>query len=227
MQPEGRAEITAAAIVDLRVMMLAMLMLLLVEVTAGLLHAAALLPPLLVTGLARLAEIVLLVLVVRQQGAGLPSIGLESGTLARGFGRGLVWSAGFGILAGLGILLLYFTNPAILNMLRMPLPASFSGLILYFIVGGLVAPFTEEIFFRGILFGWLRNWGALPAIAGSTVLFFLAHLVNGQIMATQLVGALVFAIAYEIEKNLLVPVTIHVLGNLAIFTLSLLLGAAG
>jgi membrane protease YdiL (CAAX protease family) len=29
----------------------------------------------------------------------------------------------------------------------------------------------------------------------------------------------VFAAAYEIEKKLLVPITIHVLGNLALFSL--------
>jgi hypothetical protein len=36
------------------------------------------------------------------------------------------------------------------------------------------------------------------------------------------VGGVLFAAAYEKEKNLLVPVTIHCLGNLAIFSLSLI-----
>jgi membrane protease YdiL (CAAX protease family) len=38
----------------------------------------------------------------------------------------------------------------------------------------------------------------------------------------QIIGGIVFALAYEASGNLLVPITIHVLGNLAIFTLSLL-----
>jgi len=38
----------------------------------------------------------------------------------------------------------------------------------------------------------------------------------------QVVGGLVFAVAYEIEESLMVPIIIHVLGNLAIFTLSLM-----
>jgi hypothetical protein len=38
----------------------------------------------------------------------------------------------------------------------------------------------------------------------------------------QVVGGIVFAVAYEIEGSLMVPITIHVLGNLAIFTLSLM-----
>ena len=32
-----------------------------------------------------------------------------------------------------------------------------------------------------------------------------------------------FAAAYEVEKNLVVPITIHVLGNMAIFALSFLM----
>jgi hypothetical protein len=38
---------------------------------------------------------------------------------------------------------------------------------------------------------------------------------------TQAVGGILFAVAYEVERSLLVPITIHVLGNLAIFSLSL------
>jgi hypothetical protein len=38
----------------------------------------------------------------------------------------------------------------------------------------------------------------------------------------QVVGGIVFAVAYEVEGSLLVPITIHVLGNMAIFTLSLI-----
>jgi membrane protease YdiL (CAAX protease family) len=34
------------------------------------------------------------------------------------------------------------------------------------------------------------------------------------------VGGIVFAIAYEKEKSLMVPVTIHCLGNMAIFSLT-------
>ena len=35
-------------------------------------------------------------------------------------------------------------------------------------------------------------------------------------------GATGFELAYEVEKNLVVPVTIHVSGNMAIFALSLI-----
>ena len=39
---------------------------------------------------------------------------------------------------------------------------------------------------------------------------------------TQIVGGVVFCLAYEKEKSLLVPIVIHMLGNAALFTLGLL-----
>jgi membrane protease YdiL (CAAX protease family) len=88
-------------------------------------------------------------------------------------------------------------------------------------VGGVVSPIAEEVFFRGILYGFLRRWGVLVAVVGSTVIFVLAHPIISGIRLTQIVGGLVFAVAYEVEGNLMVPITIHALGNLAIFSLSL------
>jgi membrane protease YdiL (CAAX protease family) len=35
-----------------------------------------------------------------------------------------------------------------------------------------------------------------------------------------MIGGILFAVSYEVEKNLLVPITIHSLGNLAIFTIA-------
>ena len=85
----------------------------------------------------------------------------------------------------------------------------------------MVSPITEEIVFRGVLYGYLRRWGILAAIIGSTVLFVLAHSIQGVFPLTQVVGGIVFAVAYEREHNLLVPMVIHILGNLAIFTVTL------
>jgi hypothetical protein len=92
------------------------------------------------------------------------------------------------------------------------------------LAGALIGPVAEEIFFRGILYGFFRRWGIPAAVLLSTLLFILPHYhASGlAVPITQLIGGILFAIAYEIEKNLLVPITIHSLGNLAIFTLSLL-----
>jgi hypothetical protein len=95
-------------------------------------------------------------------------------------------------------------------------------MILFFLTGVLVSPAAEEIFFRGILYGYFRRWGAAPALALSTLAFVAAHFPGRGIPLTQAVGGLVFAVSYEKEKNLLVPFIVHSLGNLAIFSLSLL-----
>jgi hypothetical protein len=52
----------------------------------------------------------------------------------------------------------------------------------------------------------------------STALFAAFHLPGPPV--TQIVGGIVFAVAYHTGKSLMVPIVIHVLGNLAIFTLS-------
>jgi membrane protease YdiL (CAAX protease family) len=90
---------------------------------------------------------------------------------------------------------------------------------LLFLVGGLIGPVAEEIYFRGLVYGGLRRWGFWPALALSTLLFSLLHGGGPGVPVTQIVGGLVFAVSYEIEKKLLVPIMIHVLGNLAIFSL--------
>ena len=53
----------------------------------------------------------------------------------------------------------------------------------------------------------------------------MAHLLSTGLTPVQVIGGLVFAISYEIRKNLFVPITIHVMGNMAIFTLSLILAS--
>ncbi|MBW2108185.1 MAG: CPBP family intramembrane metalloprotease, partial [Deltaproteobacteria bacterium] len=71
--------------------------------------------------------------------------------------------------------------------------------------------------------GYLRHWGVFAAVVGSTALFVGAHGLGARIPVTQLVGGIVFALAYETGGSLMVPVTIHVLGNTTIFALSVVL----
>jgi len=57
----------------------------------------------------------------------------------------------------------------------------------------------------------------------STLTFVLVHpsAFHG-IPLTQAVGGILFALTYEKERNLMAPITLHVLGNSAIFALSLI-----
>ena len=99
---------------------------------------------------------------------------------------------------------------------------SISEIAFFFLIGGMVGPIAEEVFFRGILYGFFRRWGVLVGLGLSTLIFVLIHLISHLFLpVTQVIGGIVFALAYEVEDSLLAPITIHALGNMAIFTLSL------
>jgi membrane protease YdiL (CAAX protease family) len=175
------------------------------------------------TGLARLVGVAWMVAVVSRCLQGWARMGLTRGQWASGFCRGLVWSAAFGLVA-----VAVFIGARLMGWdpLRILGPAAAlqeATPPLLFLVGGLIAPIAEELYFRGILYGYLRQWGFWPALCLSTFIFTFLHPGAAGVPVTQMVGGVVFAVAYEIEKNLVVPIVIHVLGNLAIFSLPHLL----
>ena len=151
---------------------------------------------------------------------GLQVIGLGRQSLLPGLRSGLIWSAGFAAVAGLAALGLGMAGFSPLAMIRTPLPPEPSGKVVFFLVGGIVAPAAEEIVFRGLLFGYLRRWGVPAAVLISTALFAAIH-PGAALPVTQIVGGVVFAVAYQASKSLVAPMIIHMLGNLAIFSLSL------
>jgi membrane protease YdiL (CAAX protease family) len=176
--------------------------------------------PIAVIGFARILQILgMLFIVIRQEG-GLYAVGAARSNWMAGLRRGALWSAGFALAAGIGMGLGFLLGHNPLLWIKAPLPREFPLLMTFIIVGGLVAPMAEELCFRGILYTYFRRWGIPCAVSVSTIIFVALHCVHG-IPIVQIIGGLVFAAAYEISGNLLVPVTIHVLGNLAIFALSL------
>jgi len=176
--------------------------------------------PMMTLGAVRLLQAGLIILIVFIRQKRLASIGLSLKGLPPGIKKGCIWSAGFGLLVLLGGVLVYVMGINPLSLIHTPLPADPGHVLPFFIVGGLIGPLTEEIFFRGILYSFFRRWGALTAILLSTLVFILAHPVFPSIPIPQVVGGLLFALAYEVEKNLMAPITIHSLGNMAIFGLS-------
>jgi hypothetical protein len=178
--------------------------------------------PMLILGGARLLLIPLIILIVSIWGKGVSAIGLAPSEMVSGLKWGLFWSAGFGAIAALAFVGSFFSGIHFLTFIKTRLPTQTVDLVLFFIVGGIVAPVAEELFFRGILYGFFRRWGVLVALVLSTLTFVLCHPTGHALPVTRLVGGIVFALAYEIGGSLIVPITIHALGNLAIFTLSLL-----
>lgn len=194
-----------------------------VEIVARFLINQGLIAPLSASGLARLAQIVFLLVLINTREKRLSAIGLVAANTYQGIKKGLTWTVFFGAAAGLALLIIYLLGINVLKLFQMQLPADGFKLIVFFLVGAFIAPVAEEIFFRGILYGFFRRWGMLTALILSTLFFVLSHPSRHTIPVTQMIGGMVFAVAYEMEKNLLVPIIIHVLGNLAIFSLSLII----
>ncbi|HEY9683585.1 MAG TPA: CPBP family intramembrane glutamic endopeptidase [Drouetiella sp.] len=105
------------------------------------------------------------------------------------------------------------TNPAHLEMVKAFMSGDFPAILKSVIFACLVAPFTEEIMFRGLLFGWLRyRFGSLPAILVSSLLFAMWHFdLNGFVQYFSL--GLVLASVYNRTRNLWLSMLIHALWN--------------
>lgn len=194
-----------------------------VEIVMRLLINRNLLTPLAALGFARLAEIIFLLILIYGREKRLSPIGLAWTGVYQGIKKGLTWAVFFGAAAGLALLMIYLLSSNLLALFQMQLPADGYKLFLFYLVGAIIAPVAEEIFFRGILYGFFRKWGMLTALVLSTLFFVLCHPSTRTIPITQIIGGILFAVAYEMEKNLIVPIIIHVLGNFAIFTLALIL----
>ncbi|MBN2514428.1 MAG: CPBP family intramembrane metalloprotease [Deltaproteobacteria bacterium] len=178
--------------------------------------------PFLILGIARIVETALIIAIVVRIGKGASSIGLNPLELTIGFKKGLIWAVGFGIVAGISfvILSLFGFNP--LDMIQVQLPAGIGVVMMYVIISVFIGPVAEEVFFRGIIYGFFRRWGIIAALIASSLLFILAHSVIRGVPVPQVVGGIVFALAYEIEGSLMVPIIIHILGNMAILIVSLI-----
>jgi hypothetical protein len=176
--------------------------------------------PLYAIGLVRLIQIGGILSGVVYLQNSLSAIGWSPSTWRQGIVWGALWSMAFGAVVAVAMGLLYMSGTNPLAIVRSPLPSQPVQRLLFFIIGGLVAPLAEEICFRGVLYNYFRRWGVAAALIASTVLFVILHSVHG-FPLTQLVGGILFALSYEYSGNLMVPITIHATGNLAIFTLSL------
>ncbi len=113
---------------------------------------------------------------------------------------------------------LYGLYPAAFAYIVLPAWLSgVSGLLLMV----LLAPLVEELIFRGVLYRMLREqWGVAVSVAVSAAFFSLVH--HGLLVSPQLVGGVIFALAYEWSKSLWVSIGLHIGANSAVYLLSVL-----
>ena len=95
------------------------------------------------------------------------------------------------------------------------LPEGFSWLSAagMLLLGGITAPFGEELLFRGVLYPLLRNrWGLWPGVLGSSLIFAVAH-GDVAVGVTGLVLGIILALVFEYSRSLWSAVLVHVLNN--------------
>jgi membrane protease YdiL (CAAX protease family) len=208
--------------IDIKALCAAVVAIIVVELLMGAAISRDLSHPFIILGIARIIETALIIAIVVRIGKGASSIGLNPSEMTVGFKKGLIWSVGFGVVAGISfvILSLFGFNP--LAMVQVQLPAGIGVVMMYIIISVFIGPIAEEVFFRGIIYGFFRRWGIIVALVASSLLFILAHFAIRRVPVPQVVGGIVFALAYEIEGSLMVPITIHILGNMAILVVSLI-----
>ena len=84
---------------------------------------------------------------------------------------------------------------------------------------GILVPIAEELLFRGVLYGWLRQrWRAVPCAVISAGLFALAH-ANFRMALQIFITGLILAALYEYSRSVVAPMLTH----MAVNTISLVL----
>ena len=144
-----------------------------VEIIVRLAINRSLVAPLIGLGWARLAEIIILLILVQFNERNFSVIRLTSSDVYKGFKTGLIWAVIFGVAAGVILFIIYLLGINVPALFQMQLPAENRNMFAFFLIGAFFAPLAEEIFFRGILYGFFRRWGISTAIFLSTLLFVL------------------------------------------------------
>ena len=91
---------------------------------------------------------------------------------------------------------------------------SLSKLLVAFTIFGVVGPFGEEVFFRGVLQTKLRDWGMNPGVSiwVAAVIFSLIHFQFYGFFPRLFLGAL-FGYLFLWSGNIWVPILAHVVNN--------------
>jgi uncharacterized protein len=141
--------------------------------------------------------------------------GLASASLAKELAVGLAVAAAFGaFVVATHFVSQIFMGKGLLNLLPRQ---SLDRWVSFFFIGCLIGPFVEELFFRGLLYAWMReSMAPIFSIFLSSLLFACMH---GNISLIQLTGGVIFASLYEWRKNIWAPFVVHTLANIGIWIL--------
>jgi membrane protease YdiL (CAAX protease family) len=121
----------------------------------------------------------------------------------------------------LGLLVLYLVEGGLeevaarADVISVGMSFSWVNFALTFVGVGLLAPISEELYFRGLLHGWFRSrrvvfW--LRVLLSSTV-FALGHFDSLAVVASSFILGIVNALFYEWSKSIWVPIAMHMITN--------------
>ncbi|MDP6305001.1 MAG: type II CAAX endopeptidase family protein [Alphaproteobacteria bacterium] len=92
---------------------------------------------------------------------------------------------------------------------------SASGLI---VIGGMMAPVAEELYFRGILYGWMRcRWSPTVGMLASSAIFAGIHM-QPQVMPEIFLVGVILAWFYERSGSLVPGILLHMAMNILALT---------
>jgi membrane protease YdiL (CAAX protease family) len=142
--------------------------------------------------------------------------GLITASFSRELAIGLVAAAAFGAsVLGIDLISRIFMGKGLLNLLLSQQPLE--HWVSFLFIGCLIGPFVEELFFRGLLYAWMReSLGASVCIILTSLLFACMH---GNISVIQLTGGILFASIYEWRRNIWAPFVVHALANIGIWVI--------
>jgi uncharacterized protein len=163
---------------------------------------------LLLTLLARLLDLALLWFFLRHKDLHFSDIGLARDSVKRGILYAFIWAM---IVIAPWIAFYGIKELGLIALFRSAY--SYSG-AMYVLVGVLIGPAVEELVFRGWLYGSLRNrFNAAASIAVSSMIFSLAHGIEGFRLVLTFAGGILFSLSYESSKSLMTPIILHIGGN--------------
>lgn len=163
---------------------------------------------------------------------------------SRGVLGDLAWGA---VIAGPAILVTILVSAVLIVVFAVapasPLPptGSGTGLLLHLLAGALIAPFAEEVMFRGVATtAWVRSNGARAGIVRAAILFAGAHVLlvggdsTGEAFALMAVGffgrlpvALILGWVFVRRRTIWAPFGLHAMFNGVLIVLAELATAAG
>jgi len=95
-----------------------------------------------------------------------------------------------------------------------PADRTWWGTLAMIFLVGLAVPFAEEVFFRGVIYRWLRDrWGLWAGVIISSMVFGLVH-GNVAMAASNFILGIILALMYEYSGSLWPAVAVHSVNNL-------------